>query len=49
MVSPCPPRTNAVTFSTLTPSSMAMKARKRAESSTPAMPMTRLREKPLIL
>ena len=46
MVSPCPPSTNAVTFSTLTFSSAAMKVRKRAESSTPAMPMTRSRLKP---
>src|SRR5215471_4940374 len=49
MESPCPPSTKAVTFSTLTFSSSAMKARKRAESSTPAMPITRSRGKPLIL
>ena len=41
MVSPWPPMTTAVTFSTETFSSCAMKVRKRAESSTPAMPMTR--------
>jgi hypothetical protein len=40
MVSPCPPRTNAETFSTDTFNSMAMKVRIRAESSTPAMPIT---------
>ena len=39
MVSPWPPSTNAVTFSTETFSSSAMKVRKRAESSTPAIPM----------
>ena len=41
MVSPCPPSTNAVTFSTETSSSWAMNVRNRAESSTPAIPMTR--------
>ena len=47
MVSPCPPRTKAWVFSTDTFSSMAMNARKRAESSTPAMPMTRFLGNPL--
>ncbi len=47
MVSPCPPSTNAWTFSTETFSSMAMKVRMRAESRTPAMPTTRSRGKPL--
>src|SRR5438034_724859 len=37
MVSPWPPSTKAVTFSTDTFSSRAMKVRKRAESSTPAL------------
>ena len=46
MVSPWPPSTNAVTFSTDTCSSWAMKVRNRAESSTPAMPMTRSVGKP---
>src|SRR6266566_4081462 len=46
MVSPWPPSTNAVTFSTDTFSSRAMKVRKRAESSTPAMPNTRWVGKP---
>ena len=41
MVSPWPPITTAVTFSTETFSSCAMKVRKRALSSTPAMPITR--------
>ena len=41
MVSPWPPRTKAVTFSTDTLSSCAMKVRKRAESRMPAIPMTR--------
>ena len=41
MVSPWPPITTAVTFSTETLSSCAMKVRKRALSSTPAMPTTR--------
>ena len=41
MVSPGPPNTTAVTFSTETSSSCAMKVRKRAESSTPAIPMMR--------
>ena len=43
MVSPWPPSTKAETFSTETFSSIAMKVRMRAESSTPAMPMTRSR------
>ena len=46
MVSPWPPSTKALTFSTETPSSIAMKVRMRAESSTPAMPMTRCFGKP---
>src|SRR5436190_497300 len=46
MLSPWPPSTNAVTFSTDTFSSRAMKVRKRAESSTPAMPNTRWVGKP---
>ena len=41
MVSPWPPSTTAVTFSTETFSSAAMNVRNRAVSSTPAMPMTR--------
>ena len=41
MVSPWPPITTPVTFSTETFSSCAMKVRKRALSSTPAMPITR--------
>ena len=41
MVSPWPPSTTAVTLSTDTPNSCAMKVRKRALSSTPAMPTTR--------
>ncbi len=41
MVSPCPPITTAVTFSTETFSSCAMNVRKRALSSTPAIPTTR--------
>ena len=49
MVSPCPPSTKAVTFSTETSVPRAMKVRKRAESRMPAMPITRLREKPLSL
>jgi hypothetical protein len=47
MVSPWPPSTKAWVFSTETSSSMAMKARKRAESRTPAMPMTRCLGSPL--
>ena len=43
IVSPWPPSTNAWTFSTDTFSSIAMNVRMRAESSTPAMPMTRSR------
>ena len=46
MVSPWPPSTSAVTSCTETPSSQATKARKRAESSTPAMPTTRFFGKP---
>ena len=42
MVSPCPPSTSAVTFSTETFSSCAMNVRKRAVSRTPAMPITRV-------
>jgi hypothetical protein len=49
MVSPCPPRTKAWTFSTDTPSSWAMKVRMRALSSTPAMPNTRCLGSPEIL
>ena len=45
-MSPWPPRTNAWTSSTETPSSIAMNVRNRAESRTPAMPMTRSRGKP---
>src|SRR5580704_9523487 len=41
MVSPWPPSTTAVTFSTETFNSAAIKVRKRAVSSTPAMPITR--------
>jgi hypothetical protein len=41
IVSPWPPSTKAVTFSTETLSASAMNQRMRAESSTPAMPMTR--------
>jgi len=47
MESPWPPRTSASTSRTETPSSMAMKARKRAESSTPAIPTTRSGGKPV--
>ena len=47
IVSPWPPSTNAWTFSTDTFSSAAINARMRAESSTPAMPITRSRGKPL--
>ena len=47
IVSPWPPSTNAWMFSTDTFSSIAMNARMRAESSTPAMPMTRSRGNPL--
>ncbi len=43
MVSPWPPSTNEVTFSTETFSSIATKVLMRAESSTPAMPITRSR------
>jgi len=46
MVSPWPPSTNALVFSTETPSSMAMNARMRAESRTPAIPNTRCLGKP---
>src|SRR5436189_146938 len=41
MLSPWPPSTNALTFSTETSSSRAMNVRNLAESSTPAMPITR--------
>src|SRR3989304_3694165 len=41
MSSPWPPRVIAVTSRTETPSSQEMKVAKRAESSTPAWPMTR--------
>ena len=47
IVSPWPPSTNAWTFSTDTFSSAAINARMRAESSTPAIPMTRSRGNPL--
>ena len=40
MVSPCPPSTKAVTSRMETPNSTDRKWRKRAESSTPAMPTT---------
>ncbi len=49
IVSPCPPSTNAVTFSTETFSSCAMNVRNRAESSTPAIPITRSRGNPACL
>ena len=42
MRSPWPPSTMAVMSLPEMPSSWAMKRRMRAESSTPAMPMTRL-------
>ena len=42
MSSPWPPRVTALTSFTETPSSQAMKETKRAESSTPAWPTTRL-------
>ena len=45
MVSPCPPSTMALTSSTETSVASAMKVRNRAESSTPAMPITRSRGK----
>ncbi len=45
IVSPWPPSTNAWVSSTETPSSPAMNIRKRAESSTPAIPRTRSRGK----
>src|SRR5882762_7212769 len=44
IVSPWPPSTIAVTFETETSSSCAMNVRKRAVSSTPAMPITRFFE-----
>ena len=47
IVSPCPPKSMAETSSTLTPSSMAMKVRNRAVSSTPAWPITRRGGKPV--
>ena len=40
-MSPCPPSTNELTFSTDTPSSIAINVLMRAESSTPAIPMMR--------
>jgi len=43
MLSPWPPSTVAVMSSTDTPSSMDMNVRKRALSSTPAIPMMRSR------
>ncbi len=46
IVSPWPPSTKALVFSTETPSSMAMNARMRAESRTPAIPKTRCFGKP---
>src|SRR5262249_22092093 len=46
MVSPCPPSTQAVTSSTETLNSWARKVRKRALSSTPAMPTTMLCGRP---
>ena len=46
MVSPWPPSTKALVSATETPSSSAMKLRKRAESRTPAIPSTRSRGKP---
>ncbi len=46
MLSPWPPSTKALVFSTETPSSMAMNERMRAVSRMPAMPMTRSRGKP---
>ncbi len=49
MSSPCPPRTNECTFSTDTLSSAATNVLIRAESSTPAMPITRFFGNPLIL
>ena len=49
MSSPWPPSTNECTFSTDTPSSWATNVLILAESSTPAIPITRFFEKPLIL
>ena len=49
MSSPWPPSTNECTFSTETLSSCATNVLMRAESSTPAMPMTRFFGKPLTL
>ena len=46
MLSPCPPSTSANTLSVETPISMAMKARMRAVSRMPAMPITRSRGNP---
>ena len=43
IVSPWPPRTNECTFSTETFSSIAMNVLMRAESSMPAIPITRSR------
>ena len=48
MASPCEPRVMASTTNGETPSSSAMNKRRREESSTPAMPMTRWRGNPLI-
>ncbi len=47
MVSPCPPSTRAWTSRTDAPTSWATKVRKRAVSRMPAIPITRLRGKPL--
>ena len=46
MASPCEPSVIASTTNGETPSSSAMKKRSRAESSTPAMPITRSFGKP---
>jgi len=48
MSSPWPPRVTAETSRTETPSSQAMNETKRAESSTPAWPITRLCGIPVI-
>ena len=47
MVGPWPPSTVPATSSTDTSSSMAMKARQRPVSSTPAMPQTWFLGKPV--
>ncbi|MEY4181626.1 MAG: hypothetical protein RLZZ217_252 [Planctomycetota bacterium] len=47
MSSPCPPSSSAWMSSTLQPSSIARKVRKRATSSAPAWPRMRLVGKPL--